>query len=54
MDALIVTAAGMSLALAMLVIPELAVATVTLAAICLFIGTGAAVVACVVGVPAAA
>ena len=52
MDALIVTAAGAGLALAMLLIPAVAVATVTLAAICRFIGTSAAILACVVGVPA--
>jgi len=51
MDALIVIAASTGLALTMLLVPEVAVATVTLAAICLFIGTNAAVVARVVGVP---
>jgi len=53
MHVLIVIAAGMGLALAMLLVPEVAVATVTLGAVCLFIGTSAAVMACVVGVPVA-
>ncbi len=53
MHVLIVIAAGMGLALAMLVIPGAAAATVTVGAVCLFAGTSAAVLACVVGVPVA-
>jgi hypothetical protein len=54
MDTLIVIAASTGLALTMLFVPEVAIATVTLGAVCLFIGTGAAILACVVGVPVAA
>ena len=46
-----VIAASIGLALTMLLVPEVAALAVTLAAMCLFIGTSAAVVACVVGLP---
>ncbi len=53
MNVLIVIAAGVGLALAMFLVPAVAISVATLAAICLFIGASAAVLACVVGVPAA-
>ncbi len=53
MDTLIVTAASIGLALAMLLVPSVLVATAMLAAIFLLIGASAAVLASLVGVPAA-
>ncbi len=52
MGALIVTAASTGLALALLLVPPVFVATVMLATIFLFIGASAAVLAYLVGVPA--
>lgn len=54
MDALFLVAASVGLALAMLLVPTVFVATaVMLAAIFLFLGASAAVMAYLVGVPAA-